>query len=649
MTNEIFKDLVEFNVISWQDFRLLRFLEELKGENAKLAEEEEKTLVLYFSFLRDGSTCLIFNQKLQEKWQKKWIGLKTSKNEKLTDEETQVAQRIETYFNSYFADLDTVVGCLSLFKQGFPIYFDKSTRTLFAQKFYEARNKILKAVECHFASPSIQAPDSGDDSVCTQIQDKYAKGGFRLKRAQAEAIARGQHQSLIITGGPGTGKTTVVFYLLLEVLQKDEFRNRTIYLTAPSGKAADRLKESIADCCACMEAEGGEKSIIEKIEKAESSTIHRLLKYNPQTNAFSYNAENPFEKNSIFVIDEASMIDVALFAKLLAAIPEGARVYILGDKDQLPSVDAGAAFEEMLKIPGIPLVELDESNRFNSSSAVGKVALALQQNHDDTLKEYLPKWQNFDVLSTLTTTEGMADNLRLVAYHEEKLSLREKQSALVQHLQTWIETFYRPCLELNALALAEDDLAQMRKGEGDAKQKSQLRQIWNWAKRARILAAMREGVYGIDNLNRLVNEKLNGGCHTHYQGEFLMITRNQSALQLFNGDFGLVVMVQDKNEHKVPYFMIEKEGDFIFYLLDLIPHDAFESAFAMTVHKAQGSGYDHLLFFLPESPLSPLANRQVLYTGITRIQKGVLTIIGTPQIFTSCCDTRIVRETGLLV
>ncbi len=643
MNTEIINALVDFDIITRQDVRTIQFVEDMKGGDVSLTEDEEKTLVLYFSFLRDGSTCLVLDQNLLKRWIRKWKGLKDTRDALLSEKDRQAVDKLEIYFKSFFDGLETLSDRLALFKDGFPIYFDSHKKMVFAQKFHWARNTIRAAIQRHFTS--LEDPMSVDEALFEQIQEKYAKNDFCLKKAQVEAVVKGQSRSLVITGGPGTGKTTVVFYLLLELLLKDEFRNHSIYLTAPSGKAADRLKESITDCCAHLEKDEP-NGALEKIRKAESSTIHRLLKYNPQTNAFSYNEGNPFPENSIFVIDEASMIGVSLFAKLLSAIPKGARIYILGDKDQLPSVDAGAAFEEMLKIHEVPLVELCESNRFNSSSEVGKVALALQQNRDCDLDAQLPVWQAFASLSNVSTAEAGADNLRLISY-ESDLAQEGKQSALTEALQHWIETFYHPCSELAALDLSEEDLPRLRDGVADEGRMAQLSFIWEWAKRARILSAVREGIYGVENLNRLINGKLNAGHTGPYHGEFLMITRNQSTLQLFNGDFGVVIMVLAEDGNRVPYFMLEKNGGFVFYLLDLIPRDAYESAFAMTVHQAQGSGYDHILFFLPESTLSPIATRQILYTGITRIQKGVLTIIGSETIFKACCKNRINRQTGL--
>ncbi len=708
---EICFDLIHFNVVSSSDIRTIQFVNDLKKPAESLTENEFKTLILYFCFLQDGSSCLFLDDFLKARWEKKWNGLKEKRfvtesemeigevaQGHLSELDQEKATRIEEYFNSYFDDLPQWKKSFKEIENVF--YFDAKASALFAKKFWNAKESIVKSVN-RILKKNLKKYDSEQKTL---IQKKYRRNAnqnsegkcfkeFELKNRQAEAIVKGQENSLIITGGPGTGKTTVVFYLLLELLQKEEFKNFKIYLTAPSGKAADRLKESILESCENFPTNEitNEKIVqtLATIKNAESSTIHRLLKFQPQTNGFAYNAENQFEENSIFVIDEASMIGVTLFDKLLQAIPDSARVFILGDKDQLPSVDAGAAFEEILKIKENHVVELDESNRFNNESKVGKLALAMQKEKDEEIPKLIDSWPaTIDVskdaseMDSLNTHYGQLwtnlqndyslvlqsqavqkvpdSNLKLMPYING-LKWKEKCELFEKNIKGWIDCFCKPCAEFNQLNIrSEDELNKIRRGEDNSTLEI-LKNIWNWSKRARILAAERRGIYGIENINKVINNVLRNNKE-HFAGQFLMITQNQSALDLFNGDSGIVIMVGESSKNQTPYLMLEKEVKiqsshskvsennsckFAFYRLDLIPSDSYELAYAITVHKSQGSGYDHLLFFLPENPQSLLANRQILYTGITRIQKGILTIVGSKDIFISCCNNRLVRYTGI--
>ena len=165
-----------------------------------------------------------------------------------------------------------------------------------------------------------------------------------------------------------------------KLLQNTELQNYTLYLAAPSGKAADRLKESISDELSKITKtlSDDEKKIFDRLNNSESYTIHRLLSYNPSKNNFSYNSENQFSSDSIFVIDEASMIDINLFASLLEAIPDDAIVFILGDKDQLPSVDAGMVLGALLNAKEESKTELKNSVRFKEDSEIGRLKNAVQ-------------------------------------------------------------------------------------------------------------------------------------------------------------------------------------------------------------------------------------------------------------------------------
>ncbi len=651
LTKEELTSFCETGVLTRNDVRVMRFLSELvPEERGQLSEDEVTALVLYFAFLRDGSTCLVCDESLSGLWQRKWDGLKAAlkkeedetSNARLDVEET-VAKRI----GAFLAKLPLGKEALPHFTGNFPIVFEATTRMLFARKYLSARDMIRKAVNLHFPEGRKREVSVLDR---TAIQKKYGSEKFKLNDQQAEAVARGQDGNLVITGGPGTGKTTVVFYLLLELLQKETFRNHTIYLTAPSGKAADRLKESLDESCARQRKVGGFGNEVARIESAERLTIHRLLKYNPITNAFSYDAANPFEKDAIFVIDEASMIGVELFAKLLSAIPEGARVYILGDKDQLPSVDAGAAFEEMLNLPQVSKVMLVKSQRFDEKSRVGRLAQALATDDDKAVDAEVVKtgWPDFKTLDepgrgadAERSQSGDKKNLRLVQYPDFKRT-REKREELKRRLSSWIKSFCTPSEKLKALSFTDKEIGLVESGGSlsDVRQEELLGYL-KWSKGARILCAERRGAYGVESINGIIDAEL-GGKKGTYNGQFLMITQNQHLLDLFNGDTGIVVKVGDE-----PCFMYEKAGRVAFCRLDLIPSEARELAFAMTVHKAQGSGYDDILFFLPEDEKSPLANRQILYTGLTRIQKGVLTLIGSSKVFEACCGNRIRRQTGL--
>ena len=159
---------------------------------------------------------------------------------------------------------------------------------------------------------------------------------------------------------------------------------------------------------------------------------------------------------------------------------------------------------------------------------------------------------------------------------------------------------------------------------------------------ARILSAERRGLRGVENLNRMVIKSLDFKEQEPFDGKLMILTKNQSYFDLYNGDSGILVNCSVR-----PMLMLKRKGGFVFYPLSMLPSDCVESAFAITIHKSQGSGYPNILMFLPTRKGHPLLNRQILYTGVTRTKKQSLTIVATPDTFKAACETVIERDTGI--
>ena len=421
-----------------------------------------------------------------------------------------------------------------------------------------------------------------------------------------------------------------------------------------------------------------------KIERLEGTTIHRLLKYNPSTNGFSHNKDNQFPKASIFVIDEASMIDVCLFASLLQAIPKEAKVFILGDPYQLPSVDAGAVLGEILEQSSH--VELNESNRFPDGSKIGKLAQNIKKRakcvkETKTDEERKAIVENvFDLESNCKfephpAQEGNgARKVAIPPNPELGEESKNKDSAVSffeiegrgdkKREETAVENIVKDWLKLEVSAPDQTTEGQgpvnwdfhelCEQAEGicpsevnEANTPENCDKIWSLSLRKRMLSAEREGLLGVKHLNKVACDALKKADDAKYfPGQLLMIVRNLHSYDLYNGDTGIVIL----DAQKVPYILLKKKnpkgGDFTAYPLSLIPSDAIESAFAITIHKSQGSEYDHVTLFLPRQKGHPLLNNQILYTGVTRAKKSV-EIIATEEAFKYACKTRTDRDTGI--
>ena len=330
---ELYETLANNNGISRIWIKVLEMLD----CDYDYSDSSLQLICLYFSFLDDGNTCISLNSdKLWEKWEKKWEGLITEKENK-EESNNQNPLTVE--------DLKASINDIIKLNEGKKLtgLFVIDNDWLYAKKYYDAKLDIQKKFSVLFP---------GNRQSWTE-NTPYLSPKIDEDPKQTDAVIRGLKNNLIISGGPGTGKTTVVYDILKNILKKlrdvdeENLDSWNVYLTAPTGKAKDRLKESIIER---IESDSmfTDELIKDKLKEAEPKTIHSLLKYSPTTNGFAYNKDNQFPEKSIFMIDEASMIDICLFGSLLNAIPDKAIVFILGDKDQLPSVDAGAVLGDFI-------------------------------------------------------------------------------------------------------------------------------------------------------------------------------------------------------------------------------------------------------------------------------------------------------------
>lgn len=685
--------LKEMRSIAELDRHLLHLLLEMKPD---MSEATQKFLCLCFSLWDDGNTRVPLDAKLfKERWFKKWDALKILKK---SQEESFDFAGLEKSFNeiieSGIADLSSndfseIIGDNAplLKAEGVTEVDGKPyhCQFLYMAKHFKAKGEIQDAMARIFGR---KGPDPEEFKLISNIP---------LFPEQEDAVRRGQNENLVITGGPGTGKTTVVLYILWHVLanivKKGKAADRspqkilseyTIYLAAPSGKAADRMQESLqkglndienqfnANVKLGKKVDEEDLQICEKLKGLEGMTIHRLLKYSRSDNGFSYNAKNQFPEKSIFVIDEASMIDVNLFASLLQAIPSQAegdlvtRLFILGDPYQLPSVDAGAVLGNILgSASGANFTaKLTKSVRYTDDSNIGVLAKAIKACAENPKIPAPDKtFVLHPVFSKNETKDGSAETYTDAVYYYslpqkskdksgEKLdkapTKKEEQENVSKFLEKWIGDFK----DLPKLVAGIDPEAL----ENPSKELKDLcNAVWNKTLEKRILAAERRGAIGVEQINETIGNLIKGqkekpkSNSRYFEGQLLILTQNQAMYRLYNGDTGIVLF-----KDSVPYIMLKKpngktgaeQRDFVAYPLSLLPADAVESAFAITIHKSQGSEYDHVTMFLPKEEGHPLLNNQILYTGITRAKKTV-TIIATDKTFKAACETVIERDTGI--
>ncbi|WP_409079691.1 exodeoxyribonuclease V subunit alpha [Pseudomonas sp. SG20056] len=433
--------------------------------------------------------------------------------------------------------------------------------------------------------------------------------------AAAQAVRR---KLAVISGGPGTGKTTTVVRLLAALLEQPGCEHLAIGLAAPTGKAAARMAEAIRNAKA-------ELPVSESIKAAlpdEARTLHRLLGSRGDSPQVRHHAANPLALD-VLVVDEASMVDLALMAKLLDALPPSARLILLGDKDQLCAVEAGAVFAELCEGRGFDAQAASELQRITGqqvpvsqpSSQLGDAVVLLTHSHrfagDSGIGELARRINGGDVSGTLNLLK------------EDRSDLAWNAQPTPNELLERLDQGYAPYI---SAAKSADPAAAFA--------------AFNTF---RALCAQREGAWGVAGINEALEARIKrrsqvASRERWYVGRPVMVRQNDYALGLFNGDIGICL----HTEYGLRVFFEGEEGYRPFAPARLPSHD---SAFAMTVHKSQGSEFSEVLLVLPELP-SPLLSRSLFYTGITRAKHKV-EIWALPPRLGEAVATRAERAAGL--
>lgn len=419
----------------------------------------------------------------------------------------------------------------------------------------------------------------------------------------AVAMALSRHLA-VISGGPGTGKTTIVLKIL-QCLQNQSDSLR-IGLAAPTGKAAARLQQSIS-----------------QQQTAEVKTLHRLLGITEHNDQGRYNAERPLPLD-VLIIDEASMIDISLMAKLMRAMPAKARLILLGDSQQLASVESGAVLANLSEsqqgtftadfVAQFPALRLEENTHQNETALLIDSFVRLQHSY---------RFDKDSLVGQLADRVNAADaetTIQLLNEQTETIWFRTDERSLLNILTTGYNAF----ISAVENRLPPQDIIQA-------------------FDQFRVLAALKQGPQSVMSVNRLMSRFLaQKGWRTNqtfYSGRPIMITQNDYRQQLFNGDIGIILRDADGHLKACFYF-----GEVLRWVsLNRLP--AHETVFAMTVHKSQGSEFDAVSILLPDE-ISPILNRELLYTAITRARKS-LSIMATENALKHTINSRHQRESGL--
>lgn len=442
---------------------------------------------------------------------------------------------------------------------------------------------------------------TAQDSIRTSsLLTGFLRNG-QTSKEQAEVIERVlPHGFAVITGGPGTGKTSTVAKLLECAL--DNKTDAVIGLAAPTGKASGRVMESVLSTL----DNASDKKLFSHLSKArqegrlKARTIHKWL-VSPTSAGTRPSKTNPLEVDYL-VVDEASMIDLHLALRLFDVIDsKRTQVILLGDRYQLAAVGPGSVFADLTDPAGALkdcVGRLTKSYRFDEKSRIGLLAAAI--NSDKPFDETA-----FRALFDKQSSEEFRDRIRW----ERRRALKV---AVHPELVSWIKPFLDELLSV----------AQQFKTAG-IDWSVCASKLFRTADRFRVLAAQREGPDGVNAINQWAEEYMKTALGNRYIGEFypgrlIIVRANNDELNVFNGDVGVVVPVAgDANHFEVIFDAQAKRR----LSVGLLP--AFDPAYAMTIHQSQGSEFDHVAVILPHESDSPMCTRELFYTGVTRAKREV--------------------------
>ncbi|EHP88690.1 exodeoxyribonuclease V, alpha subunit [Geobacter metallireducens RCH3] len=434
----------------------------------------------------------------------------------------------------------------------------------------------------------------------------------------------------VISGGPGTGKTSTVVKIIALLLEQSGDDGLGIALTAPTGKAAARLKDAIRGA---REGLAGLTPVQDRIPD-DVTTIHRLLGVIPGANRFRYNRGNPLP-HDVVVVDEASMVALPLMARLVEAMAPKARLILLGDRDQLASVEAGAVLGDICDTGDTPMYST-EFRRYVEEATGERLEMGSGDEPLSPLADslvILRKNYRFGAdsgIGALSRAINDGDGDSALAL------LREEGTSGV----AWRET---PSVEALEQALAPEVIS----GYGDYLSHDDPATVLADFDRFRVLCVVREGRYGVAGLNSAIERILAGRGiispnRRWYRGRPVMVTVNDYALRLFNGDVGITLPDPENPDTLAVFFPSATEGVRKVSPLRLPPH---ETVFAMTVHKSQGSEFDRILMVIPPVE-NPVLTRELLYTGITRARAAAGLWCGE-AVFNAAVARRVERRSGL--
>ncbi len=641
------------------DFLTLKDLVELSGYTA--AEPLHALLLAMLLALEEGSLCVEVSE----------AGLMGRLIDLVDEPQARAwASRILTGLETGYPEL-----IASSPDAGKPVVLWPGDRFLYFQKYLRHDLLFREEVGKRLASPAAPVDAANLRAIVQEIlvvnplhlQGKPLVLDPRQRLALGVALVQ---NFAIISGGPGTGKTSIVF-TLLRCLVRQGIAPERIALAAPTGRAAQRLTDSVRAGLQLLPP-GWKESPDAQLENLPAHTLHHLLHYHPTRGTFGHHVENPVPAE-VVIVDEVSMVGLVLMAQLLQALRPETRLILLGDKDQLPSVEVGAVLASLVLDDGQTrfsprvrtllhqLVDVEVGRISNPPGQIENLSYSsLELDYLVVLEaNYRSQAHIREVAAAINRQESsLVDNLPVIQSLADDLAQVEAQggcwllpqpetgtAVLRQALESWAKyQFLSPVAGLGSY----EDLVKQGDGRLAADKDALpvfLDRLFRLLARSRILTLVREGPWGCVNVNGYLDQILRPRCDRHsrgllFAGAPVLITRNDHARQLFNGDVGIALRCPGGGLRVV----FPRPEGLVSFPADSLP--AHELGFALTVHKSQGSEYDHVLLLAPPSGGRRLLTKELLYTAVTRA-KHLAILAATRAALQFAIGRKMTRESGL--
>ncbi len=487
-------------------------------------------------------------------------------------------------------------------------------RFLYQQRLLFCEERLAAALRARRDGAAL-AGDAAIEAALSALADGTSAAPTAEQRGAIRAALRGR--LTVVSGGPGTGKTTIVLAILRAFLRLG-VPLEALALAAPTGKAANRLEEAIVAGLQRLAPLASPDAELTGTGRPTAQTLHRLLGWSPRQGTFMHHQNNRLAQK-VIIVDESSMIDLSLMERLVRAVADDARLVLLGDADQLPSIEAGAVFRDLT-----PLAHrLTRSHRVDTAARggqqLGSLARALRDGSDLAIEAVSVAELTFDGAALVAPSEREA---LLERWYLRQLAFDDRLAAAARHIYRTGEDGHFAAADCEMLEALNAHL-----------------------QRKRVLCVTHGRPTGTLAVNAWLHRRNGNDAGPFGPGEPVMVLRNDYQRGLYNGDQGIVILYaedEDRGPRLAAAFKLRTGWQA--WALDGIG-DALDLSYAMTVHKSQGSELDAAILLLPDAPI-PILTRELLYTAVTRARHGVA-LCGRSEVLAAGAAAPLVRSSGL--